>query len=1043
MKSIVTFAAIILLCFVNLKADDLYHVKIKSHDDANLLSSISVEPVTHTADGYLILIQTEQSVKLKSSGLELEFLSSGLTKSDLYLDIDHDRNKRPSFPIVYQEEGLRLFIIPAGTSLRDTDQVAPILTPHIKIEYRPTSKYNPRAMTELLGLDSLISLVNQDSLESYVTRLQAFYRRQAGTDSCFAASDWIKQKFESFGYDSVVFDSFMFQDYEGWSQGRNVIATKVGTTQPEWEIVIGAHHDAVRTSPGADDNGSGTAGVLEIARVLKDLDIPVTFKFMTFDAEERGLYGSWHYSNAAAANEDRITLMLNMDMIGHYENQDTAAVYHGDDWTYSQLWSDLADSLVGIVGLVLPSYAGSDHHPFEENGFNITNIHEWIFSSVYHSNQDSTTYMNFEYMTKLVAVSAATTYSVAFQPPSAIITAVIDGGDGQSLLVKSVSMDPTIIDHSYLYYAINGFSTYDSIYVPNGQSDILLTGLSEGNEYEIFILPYNSSGVSALSYQSAYGRPYSIPSRLSGLTAVPLYEGIELDWAPNPELDMSHYRIVRDGSLLPDIIVGESAFTDLDLALGGSFHDYVVFAVDVDNNISDTVSIPPVSSRAATLEEGRILAVNRSHISTGQFLVDEQITGDFLREALSVFDLDYFSDSAHSDNDEDKVAQLEMFDLLDYELIVIGAESGRLDDIGNMSSGGIIDYLEFYLSLGGKVIIFGRWGEVDFSTDYYYDASSPGYLYNSIFDIEIRHLVLTSSSGSELSSDMIGAHSLLPGYPDLSWDSSVAVSHSFPYTDLSGIPCLSYPTLSGSDYELIYSYNGSDNGAITEGQPIAWRSTDPERQYTYFEFPLSFIDRSQASVALAKAVLDYGFIGATTVAAPDSCDIWAGLDDSVSLYLGNLAGNRSASEIDQSSILINGTLVPGSVIYEPSHPDFSGDLLNIKISSTQLAQSYADLVCNHNLTFDLAWNFNGESETNLISAPMTVLGYKAGDANTDGSANVGDAVFLIGFVFGGGDSPFPYLSGDANCDATPNVGDAVYLINFVFKGGEAPCCLEK
>lgn len=62
-----------------------------------------------------------------------------------------------------------------------------------------------------------------------------------------------------------------------------------------------------------------------------------------------------------------------------------------------------------------------------------------------------------------------------------------------------------------------------------------------------------------------------------------------------------------------------------------------------------------------------------------------------------------------------------------------------------------------------------------------------------------------------------------------------------------------------------------------------------------------------------------------------------------------------------------------------------------------------------------------------------------GDANGDGSANVGDAVFLINFVFKGGPSPNPEKIGDANCDGGVNVGDAVYLINFVFKGGPAPC----
>jgi outer membrane protein assembly factor BamB len=89
----------------------------------------------------------------------------------------------------------------------------------------------------------------------------------------------------------------------------------------------------------------------------------------------------------------------------------------------------------------------------------------------------------------------------------------------------------------------------------------------------------------------------------------------------------------------------------------------------------------------------------------------------------------------------------------------------------------------------------------------------------------------------------------------------------------------------------------------------------------------------------------------------------------------------------------------------------------------------------------LAGDDNGDNDQKVVQTVAAGSQFTCGDANGDNLANVGDAVFLINFVFRGGAPPSPLAAGDANCDGQANVGDAVYMINFVFRGGAIPCAV--
>ena len=83
---------------------------------------------------------------------------------------------------------------------------------------------------------------------------------------------------------------------------------------------------------------------------------------------------------------------------------------------------------------------------------------------------------------------------------------------------------------------------------------------------------------------------------------------------------------------------------------------------------------------------------------------------------------------------------------------------------------------------------------------------------------------------------------------------------------------------------------------------------------------------------------------------------------------------------------------------------------------------------------------NAGGQVVTLNEKRVVRYYRWGDATGDGNINIGDAVFVISYVFRGGAAPNPLEAADANCDQKVNVGDAVFIVNYIFRGGPAPAC---
>ncbi|WP_210366035.1 M28 family peptidase [Bacillus sp. REN3] len=179
----------------------------------------------------------------------------------------------------------------------------------------------------------------------------------------------------------------------GMRTSHNVIATKAPTNKNKATngiIALGAHHDSVPGAPGANDDASGTAMTLELARVFKDLPTNKEMRFITFGAEELGLIGSRHYVSQLSEDEkNRFVGYFNMDMVGSRDAGDL--VINTVDGSRNIVAEYAQESSARLNGEPTPIQAGgsSDHVPFYEAGLQSASFIHRPLEPWYHTPEDT------------------------------------------------------------------------------------------------------------------------------------------------------------------------------------------------------------------------------------------------------------------------------------------------------------------------------------------------------------------------------------------------------------------------------------------------------------------------------------------------------------------------------------------------------------------------------------------------------------------------------------------------------------------------------
>jgi len=205
-------------------------------------------------------------------------------------------------------------------------------------------------------------------------------------------ADYLGDMLEGFGY-TVTFQAFT----QSGTPCRNVIATKTGTVYPDEYVVVGGHYDSTSSqpqtlAPGCDDNGSGTALVVETARMAASFDFERSIQFVLFDSEEQGLNGSTHFVDNAVSTGQTIIAAIVADMVTYYSSNFGVIIEGETPWEWLMSIMESHAGTYTNLSTRKDYYSwGSDHVPFQQAGIPafLAIERDWSSYPYYHSTQDN------------------------------------------------------------------------------------------------------------------------------------------------------------------------------------------------------------------------------------------------------------------------------------------------------------------------------------------------------------------------------------------------------------------------------------------------------------------------------------------------------------------------------------------------------------------------------------------------------------------------------------------------------------------------------
>jgi len=563
--------------------------------------------------------------------------------------------------------------------------------------------------------------------------------------------------------------------------------------------------------------------------VLKNVSLRKTVIFMTFSAEELGLYGSAAAAADFAAAGTNIEVMYNYDMVAYEPNPSYVLnLQSGANTAYLQLMAAAAGRVTAITTRTVAIQGNSDHYPFYTHGYNIGYGAEGDFNTPnYHSTHDSTTKLNFPYFTDVVKMAAAAVAYTGSAAHPTVIDSIVDQGDGHGLEIFWAACEPDYV-YEVRYGTSPGVYEY-TVPVTPGACSQLITGLTEGQRYYFSVRGQVPGGYPAAYFTESSEMSLVNPRVPSHPAAEPAVGGIILTWASNHEADLDHYNVYRKFDLTGDYMLLASGITPTTYTDQAVLHwvtyDYYVTAVDKTGHESAPSAV--VQGTPATFDKG-ILVVNET---TPEY--------DFIptpSEATAYYDT-VFANTAHS------VALDTM-----YSQAVRRSLAGQFssifwfdDDIVAKLARYSVDSLRWFESFTTNTFMAGYTTIQYFSTG----AVGPGHLLYDEFMLQSYALNYVK--------DFVGATGQ-NGWPSVQLDTTRG------FKKMGDIPSLTLRP----GAQVIYTYHSATSDPAREGKPVGIAYDGPHGRRILLAFPMYYLTPASATGLIAAAKTYFHESGQTT-----------------------------------------------------------------------------------------------------------------------------------------------------------------------------------